>query len=104
MIVGVIIEMGVGAALIVLGLLLWKKQMVKLIHGYQYRRVKKADIPAYTRLVGIGLILIGAGICITGLLNLFDSDYWWIPLVAGFVFGIITLHIAQKKYNGSWLS
>ena len=103
MIFGVIIEAGVGAVIIVMGLLLWLKQKISILHDYHYKHVKKADIPAYTRQVGIGLIIVGAGIVLTGILNLFYSPLWWIPLTAGFVIGLAVLYKAQKKYNGSVL-
>ena len=103
MIFGFVVEAAVGVLCIVLGLLIWKKQKVSLIHEYQYRHVKKEDIPAYARLIGIGLILIGVGICLTGLLNLIESSFWWVPMLIGFVAGFIVMGKAQKKYNGSWL-
>lgn len=103
MIFGCIVEALVGGACIILGLLLWKKQMVKLLHDYHYKNVLKKDIPAYTKQVGVGLILIGAGILVTGVLNLFYSAWWWVPLVIGLVSGFIVLYKAQMKYNGSVL-
>ena len=103
MIFGVIIELAVGAICIVLGILLWKKQRITILHDYHYKHVKKDDIPAYTRQMGIGLIIIGAGIIITGLLNLAYSALWWIPLLTGFVIGLAAIYRAQKKYNGSVL-
>ena len=51
--------------------------------------------------MGCGLILIGAGVVVTGILNLLYSPYWWIPLVLGFVAGVVVMVAAQKKYNGS---
>lgn len=104
MIIGVIVDFAVGLLCIILGLMLWKKQKISLIHSYHYKNVKKEDVPAYTRLMGIGLILIGVGICVTGVLNLLYSSLWWIPLLAGFVMGFIIMNKAQKKYNGSWFS
>ncbi len=104
MIIGVIVDFAVGLLCIILGLMLWKKQKISLIHSYHYKNVKKEDVPAYTRLMGIGLILIGVGICITGVLDLLYSSLWWIPLLAGFVMGFIIMNKAQKKYNGSWFS
>lgn len=50
------------------------------------------------------MILIGVGICVTGLLNLFESAFWWIPMIAGFASGLAVLSAAQIKYNGSWFS
>lgn len=87
---------------VVLGLLIWKKQKVSLLHDYHYRNVSEADLPAYARLMGIGVVTVGAGICATGVLNLFKSVLWWIPLAVGIVGGLIVLHKTQKKYNGSW--
>ena len=103
MIFGVITELAVGAICIVLGILLWKKQRITILHDYHYKHVKKDDIPAYTRQMGIGLIIIGAGIIITGLFNLAYSALWWIPLLTGFVIGLAAIYRAQKKYNGSVL-
>ena len=104
MLLGVIIDLAVGAALIVMGTLLWAKQKVSRLHDYHYKNVKKEDIPAYTRQMGIGMIIIGAGICAAGVLNLVYPSLWWVPLSAGFVFGLIVIFKAQKKYNGSVLS
>lgn len=103
MIFGCIVEGLVGLLCVVLGVLLWKKQMLSILHDYHYKNVRQRDIPAYTRQIGIGLILIGAGILITGVLNLFYSSYWWVPLVVGIGSGFIVMYIAQKKYNGSVL-
>ncbi len=102
MLIGFFIELAVGLLCIVLGLLIWIKQKASLIHEYHYKNVKKEDIPAYTRLVGISLLAIGGGICITGAFNLFASPLWWIPISVGFVAGFLVMNRAQKKYNGSW--
>ena len=104
MLIGVIVELAVGALCIVLGSILWKKQKVSLVHEYHYKNVKKDDIPAYTRLLGIGLIVIGAGICVTGAFNWFESSLWWVPMLVGFAVGSAVMSRAQKKYNGSWFS
>ena len=101
MIAGSIIDFAVGLTCIILGLLIWKKQKISILHSYHYKNVKQEDIPAYTRLMGIGNIIIGAGICLTGLLNIACPKAWWIPMVGGFVVGFIVLYKAQKKYNGS---
>ena len=103
MIFGVITELAVGAICFVLGILLWKKQRITILHDYHYKHVKKDDIPAYTRQMGIGLIITGAGIIITGLFNLVYSALWWIPLLTGFVIGSVAIYRTQKKYNGSVL-
>ena len=102
MIIGFIINLICGFLCIAGGLTIWKKQKISLLNDYHYSNVREEDIPAYTRLMGIGLILVGAGCIITGVLHLFDSSLWWIPMLAGFVSGFAILHRAQMKYNGSW--
>ena len=104
MIFGFIVELAVGLLCVVLGLVIWLKRKVSLVHAYHYKNVKKEDLPAYARLLGIGQILMGIGICVTGLLNLLKSSFWWIPMAVGFVAGFIVMSKAQKKYNGSWFS
>lgn len=101
MIFGAIVEFAVGAMCIVMGVLLWKKQKLSLLHDYHYQHVKEEDIPAYARRMGLGIIAIGAGIAVTGVLELCLSPLWWVPLAAGFAVGIVILIAAQKKYNGS---
>ena len=53
MIIGVIIDLVIGIGCIVMGLLVWKKQMILLVNNYQRKNVKKDDMPAYTRMIGI---------------------------------------------------
>ena len=103
MIVGFIIELIVGTLCITFGLLIWKKQKLSLLHDYHYKNVKEEDISAYCKLMGIGLMTIGIGICLTGLYSLvFENLYGLLILLLGFVVGIIIISKAQK-YNGSWL-
>ena len=103
--VGVAIYWSVGTLLVILGLLLWKKQKVSLLHDYHYQHVAAEDLPAYTRAMGIGLILMGAGIGLTGVLCLVTPQLLWAlaPMAAGLISGLIVMHKAQMKYNGSWL-
>ena len=104
MLVGLLADLAVGALCVVMGALLWKKQKVSLLHDYHYKNVKPEDIPAYARKMGIGLILIGAGICLFGLtVFLFHRDWGWVFFSAGFASGITVIVRAQKKYNGSLL-
>ena len=61
MIVGVIILFAVAALCVVLGLLIWKKQKISLVHDYHHWNVSEQDVPAYCRKVGVSLIVMGAG-------------------------------------------
>jgi len=103
MIVEILTYVGVGALLIVFGLLTWKKQMVTLLHSYHYKNVKQADIPAYAKQMGLGQLVIGAGLCLSGLLRLVVKGFlYWLPFVLGLAAGLLIFHKAQMKYNGSW--
>lgn len=103
MIVACLIEFLIGLLCIGLGLLVWLKRKITLVNESQRQFVKPADIPAYTRYIGIGLIVIGAGVCITGVLNMLWSPFWWIPLLIGIVAGLVVIFKAQKKYNNGVL-
>lgn len=102
-IIGCIVEFAAGSACAVLGLLIWRKQRVSLLHDYHYKNVKAEDLPAFCRSVGIGLAIIGAGICITGLLDLSGSSFWWAPMLSGFVIGMVMIIRTIRRYNGSIL-
>ena len=103
MITGPIAFAVVGVILIVLGLQTWKNQKASFLHDNHYKNVKEEDLPAYTRAAGIGQIVTGAGLILTGLVRRFTESWIsWVPLVAALVVGFAILHSAQKKYNGGW--
>ena len=93
----------IGLLLAVLGLLLWKKQKITLLHDCHYRNVRKKDVPAYTRLIGIGLVVLGAGSSLTGVVNFaFHTQKGLWCLTLGLVGFFVLMNRAQKRYNGSW--
>ena len=68
-----------------------------------WKNVRKKDLAAYTRLVGIGLVVMGAGICLAGIVNgLTGSQKGMICFALGFAVGLVLMGRAQKRYNGSW--
>lgn len=94
---------GVGLVLMVLGRRTWKTGLITFFHAYRYKNVKEEDMPAYTKAIGIGLMAVGAGPCVTGVLQLFTQDpLTWIPVVLGFLAGLFIFNKAQLKYNGTW--
>ena len=104
MLVAFLIELLIGLLCISIGLLIWIRRKISLVNESQCQYVKAADIPAYTRLIGIGLMVIGVGVCITGVLNLYWSPLWWMPLLIGMATGLAVFAKAQKKYNnGAWV-
>ena len=95
----------VGVIFSALGLLIWKKQDVSILHSYHHKNVKEEDLPAYTQQMGIAQIVVGLGFCLTGALRLFTNAFVsWTGLIAGLVVSFVIMHKAQKKYNGSWFS
>ncbi len=93
----------VGIVLIVLGVLTWKKQTTAFLHSYHYKKVKEEDLPAYTKGMGVGQIIIGAGFCLTGILKHFtEGSLSWAGLIAGLAAGLPFILKAQKAFNKSW--
>ena len=104
-IIEIIVTLPTGIVCVVLGLLLWKKQMIKMVHEYHYKNVKPQDVPAYTRLWGIALVMFGVCVGLTGLINVaFSTETGWILFGIGFVILFFIGNKAQKKYNGAWFS
>ena len=101
MLIGMIVLLGVGILFFVFGWLLWKKQRIDLVNAWHTRNVKPDDVPAYTRLMALSLIAIGAGCAVTGIVAcMFEESLGWLALPAGFVVGFALIRKAQKKYNG----
>lgn len=101
MIFGMIVFLAVGLLCLVFGFLLWKKRRISLVHDYHTRKVKEADVPAYTRFLGFGLLAIGAGCVLTGVVALgLEEPLGWIAFPTGFLAGLALILRAQKKYNG----
>lgn len=97
---GIITLFGVGVLIIILGLLIWKKQKISLLHGYHYKNVKESDVKAYTKENGKALIIIGIGLLLSGVGDLMNIMIGWIGFGICFIVGMIMFVKAQKKYNG----
>ena len=103
MVFGVIVLFAVAALCVVLGLVIWKKQKISLVHSYHYANVRERDKPAYCKQMGISLLVIGGGAALDGIAALLRRDSLGIALVlVGIVAGLVIMHKAQKKYNGGW--
>lgn len=98
--IGALIVGAVGVVFIVLGVLIWKKEKVELLHDYHRDRVKEADKKAFCTLSGWGVLSVGIGLLITmAALWLTDSvrSFWFFAI--GFAVGLALLILAGKKYN-----
>ena len=92
----------IGAILVIIGLILWKKQKISLIHDYHYTKVKDEDVKSYTKAMGKATIGIGLSTMLMGILEIIS----YIPSYMGgliFIIGLIVSGVmfyrAQKKYN-----
>ena len=93
----------VGLLLVIFGLLIWLKQKVGLLHSYHYRNVRHADLPAYSKLMGISSVIFGVCGILTGVINaVFRTQVGWIAFVVGLIVFFVIANHAQQKYNGGW--
>ncbi len=100
MLVELFILLPVGILFVALGLLIWKKEKITLIHDYHWDRVKNEDKPAYTALIGKGVLIIGIGAILTGIIDAVTNTGWgWLAFIAGFVAGVVLFLRAQFGYN-----
>ena len=96
-----IIPIAIGLLIFVLGVLIWKKQMIGFLHSYHYSKVKEEDKKAYTTEVGIAHIIISMGLFSAGIIEyLTKTEYGWVGFAFFFVLGFALFYKAQKKYNG----
>lgn len=90
----------IGIVLIKLGLLIWKKQKIQLIHEYHYEKVSEENKPIFCKHLGIGVLTIGAGIALSGISVFFiDSLLSFIPMGIGLIVGISLIIWTAIKYN-----
>ena len=100
LIIGVIITGGVGVLLVILGFLLWKREMITLLHNYHVSNVSPENRRAFCKLSGSGLIVIGLSLLITAVvLGITDSAYSFICFGVGFAVGLFALVAAGMMYN-----
>ena len=90
-IIGVLIIGGVGILITVFG---W------LMHDYHVNKVSAENKQAFCKLSGIGLVVIGVGLLISGIiLGLTDSPFSFLCFAACFIAGLVMLITAGRKYN-----
>jgi len=96
-----LISIAIGSLIFVLGVLIWKKQMIGFLHSYHYSNVSSENKKAYTTEVGIAHIIISMGIFAMGILNyVTETSYGWVGFALFFIPGFFLFFKAQKKYNG----
>ena len=96
-----IIMWALGGLLAVLGLLLWKKEKISLLHSYHYDKVTEEDKKVFCAWSGIGVLVVGLGMIVTGVLMVFTESPMrsLIAFCVGFVIGLGMLIYAGVRYN-----
>lgn len=88
-----------GVIFIFLGIMNYKGN-ISSIHWYNRRNVSKKDVKNYGKLMGIGTIILGIGMIVTAIFQLFfDLDESNYILIFSLISGIITMIYAQFKCN-----
>ncbi len=74
---------------------------ISTIHGYNRRRVREEDVPAYGMAMGIGTLIIGVTVVIDFVLTVLALAYV-VPFITipAVVAGLGFMLYAQFKYNG----
>ena len=96
----------VGIACTVIGILNTKGH-ISMLHSYHRKRVKEEDIRPFGKLVGLGMMGIGAGIIAGGALSIVtyqtkNNIFEIIGMVIvgiGLAVGVSIAFYAMKKYN-----
>ena len=92
----------IGLIFISVGLLIWKKEKLSLLHDYHYGKVSEKNKKPFCTLSGIGVIFIGTGITVTAvIIGITDSALSFIAFAVGFAVGISLLIYAGRKYNSA---
>lgn len=90
----------IGIVLLILGLLVWKKEKINILHDYHVDKVRPEDRAAFCKLSGIGIVLIGAGLILTAaVFALTESVHSFLVFAAGMAAGLALLITAGVKYN-----
>ena len=93
-----VMELAVGAFIIVLGILNAKGN-ISMLHSYHRKRVKEEDVIPFGRRLGAGTIIIGLTIIAAAITDLLSLNIANIVLIVGFVPGFILIAYAMMKYN-----
>ena len=97
-----IIQILIGVILIIIGISN-RKGNISLLHSYHRKRVKKEDELPFGKKIGLGTIIIGITIIISGILELLlNQSFQYITdiiLITGFIPGLIIIIYALFKYN-----
>lgn len=91
--------LGLGIILVILGIFNMKGNIAS-IHWYNRRKVTKENQKAYCLVMGLGTAIIGAGLIIAGVTQVFWGEVVGsFVILAGLLIGLSLMLYAQIKYN-----
>lgn len=91
--------LGLGIILVILGIFNMKGNIAS-IHWYNRRKVTKENQKAYCLVMGLGTTIIGAGLIIAGVTQVFWGEVVGsFVILAGLLIGLSLMLYAQIKYN-----
>lgn len=101
-----IITIIIGVVCIVMGCL-HRMGNISLLHSYHKNRVKEEDKLPFGKMVGLGVIIVGAALIAFGILSLLATVLvqeiyliiGYVVFVAGLLVGLGVAFFAMKKYN-----
>jgi hypothetical protein len=87
-----------GAGIVAMGVILWKKQKVKWVSLHS--SVKKQDFAQFAKMNGVATIEIGICMASPGLFDLLQlRAIGWIMFAILLISGMALFFIAQNRYN-----
>lgn len=97
--IGAIICIAVGIAMITIGFLIWKFEKISLLHSYHYDNVSETDKKSFCTVTGLGVLVIGLGSLVTGIIMGITDSLWSLAgITVGFIAGFALLSVGAK-YN-----
>jgi nitrate reductase NapE component len=96
-----------GFSIILLGIIIWKKQNINLIHGRNKIDINNEDIKEYTESIGKSYIIIGFATLVGVIIRITDNDLYdfigFISWMLGIIIGMVKFVRTEKKYKtGIW--
>lgn len=87
-----------GIAFVLLGIPMWRKDKIELLHYYHYKNVSKEERQHYVKIVG-KIYIFSGGLFILSAAAFLFWQYGWIISLIGFIIFLIRMSYIQNKFN-----
>ena len=90
-----------GLFLCVVGIVIWAKQKIDLVHGDNADKVAECDVAPYARVLGIGVMILSLAVISYGVISCFPLIPVYVQWIAVGTFGgagTAVLLYGHKKY------